>query len=209
MQTKVVRPVLVRQQVYLALQEAIYQGEIAAGTYLNERELGERFGVSRTPIREALQRLELEGLVMTVPRKGILVQNANSQYTDELFYILAALESLVAKLAAMKATPADCLILKQLVQQIKSDPIRHHDTLLTELLRISSTKRLPRLLGPMLVVRQHMVRHSIMMPDRQVEIAKEHKAVIDCICCGDATGAAKAMHSHIEKALQAYKKTQP
>ncbi len=88
-----------RDIVFQTLRNAIITGELQPGERLMETQLAERLGVSRTPIREAIRKLELEGLVIMVPRKGAQVAQFTEKDIQDVLEVRAALESLAAKLA--------------------------------------------------------------------------------------------------------------
>lgn len=92
----------IRERVYIHIKDLILEGEFKAGDRLVERELAERLNISRTPIREALFRLESQGFVKTVPRKGVIVADISEKEIIEVFTILSSLEVLAAKLAVQK-----------------------------------------------------------------------------------------------------------
>jgi DNA-binding GntR family transcriptional regulator len=92
----------IRERVYLYIKDLILDGEFKTGDRLVERELAERLNISRTPIREALFRLESQGFVKTVPRKGVIVADISEKEIIEVFTILSTLEVLAAKLAVQK-----------------------------------------------------------------------------------------------------------
>ncbi|MFC0471216.1 GntR family transcriptional regulator [Halalkalibacter kiskunsagensis] len=92
----------IRERAYLYLKNLILEGEYKAGDRLVERELAEKLKISRTPIREALFRLESQGFVNTVPRKGVIVSHTSTDDIIEVFTILSSLEVLASKLAAQK-----------------------------------------------------------------------------------------------------------
>lgn len=92
----------IRERAYLHLKDLILEGELKAGDRLVERELAEKLKISRTPIREALFRLESQGFVKTVPRKGVIVADITEKEIMEVFTILSSLEVLAAKLAVQK-----------------------------------------------------------------------------------------------------------
>lgn len=106
-----------RERIYLALRDAIVAGELAPGERLRDQELAARLGASRTPVREALQRLEDEGLVVTSPRAATRVTPLDARAARESFPVAAALHALAtragvprlvpANLAAMRAANAD------------------------------------------------------------------------------------------------------
>ena len=93
----------IRDKVYLYIKQAIMQGLYKSGDRIIERELADQLNVSRTPIREALFRLESQGFVKTLPRKGVIVSKLSSEEIIEIFTILSVLESLAMKMAALKA----------------------------------------------------------------------------------------------------------
>src|SRR5690554_6707136 len=102
-------PVPARRSEYLreTIEERIATGEYGPGMRLDESELAEEFGVSRTPIREALIQLDSEGLVEMRPRRGAVVVEVSPQRLCEMFEVMAELEAMCARLAARRLTPAD------------------------------------------------------------------------------------------------------
>lgn len=93
-----------RQRVYQALQDAIVGGDLAPGERLRDHELAARLGVSRTPVREALQRLEDEGLVATAPRASTRVMALDARAAREAFPVVAVLHALAARLGVPHVT---------------------------------------------------------------------------------------------------------
>src|SRR5919109_493829 len=98
--------------IALVLEEAIVSGELAPGTVLRQEQLSERYGVSRTPVREALRRLAALGLVSFVPNRGVRVRTLSRDELYEAFLVRAELESLATELAATRMTPEDLLELE-------------------------------------------------------------------------------------------------
>src|SRR5260221_12306639 len=93
--------------IALSLEDDIVSGRIEAGSVLRQEQLSERFGVSRTPVREALRRLSALGLVSFVPNRGVRVRTVSHDELHEAFLVRAELEALVTELAAQKMTPED------------------------------------------------------------------------------------------------------
>jgi len=93
--------------VAVLIEEAIVNGEFAPGTVLRQEQLSERFGVSRTPVREALRRIAALGLVQFVPNRGVRVRTLSQEELREAFLVRAELESLVTEIAAQKMTRDD------------------------------------------------------------------------------------------------------
>ena len=99
--------------VYEYLKEAIIKGTYSPGEKLNEREIAELVGVSRTPTREALRVLEYEGFVSNVARKGVVVKKYSPEELDTLHKMLIRLESLAVEMAVPKLTASDILDLRR------------------------------------------------------------------------------------------------
>jgi DNA-binding GntR family transcriptional regulator len=93
--------------IAVLIEEAIVAGELAPGTVLRQEQLSERFGVSRTPVREALRRLAALGLVSFVPNRGVRVRTLSYEELREAFLVRAELEGLVTEIAAAKLTGND------------------------------------------------------------------------------------------------------
>lgn len=95
-----------------AIENEIVSGALPPGTRLDETVLAERFGVSRTPIREALMQLSMSGLVEIRPRRGAIVAEVGLDRLVEMFEVMGELEGMAGRLAARRATPADFLALE-------------------------------------------------------------------------------------------------
>ena len=96
------------------LRALIVEGTLAPGTRLNERELSEQLGVSRTPLREAFRLLASEGLLDQLPNRGVQVAALSRDDVRQAFEVMAALEGLAGELAAARVTPADLADLEAL-----------------------------------------------------------------------------------------------
>src|SRR4249920_4221434 len=92
-------------EIALLLEDDIVSGRIEAGTVLRQEQLSERFGVSRTPIREALRRLSAQGLVSFTPNRGVRVRTLSREELREAFLVRAELEGLATELAVPRMTP--------------------------------------------------------------------------------------------------------
>ena len=108
-----------RDVVFENLREAIVEGRLKPGQRLMEVQLAEQLGVSRTPVREAIRKLELEGLVVMLPRKGAYVANMSLKDLIDVLEIRASLEGLAASLAAERITDEDIKKLESIVEEFK------------------------------------------------------------------------------------------
>jgi len=107
-----------RELVSDALREAIMNGTLHAGERLMEIQLAEEMGVSRTPVREAIRKLELEGFVVMIPRKGAYVSDISLKDINDVFEIRTALDALAAGLAAERITDDELELLERLLVEI-------------------------------------------------------------------------------------------
>lgn len=120
---------VLKDKIYDALKQAITQMNIYAEPSeprLDERQLSLELGVSRTPIREAIARLEQEGLVRTVPRKGVFVVRKSKHEIREMITVWAALESMAARLVTERATDEEIATLRQMFTTFQGDQISAH-----------------------------------------------------------------------------------
>ncbi len=108
-----------RDHVHRTLRSAILSGRFAANERVNERQLADQLGVSTTPIKEALRQLETEGLVETLPRRGVLIR-FNSGWAEEMILARAALESMIAHLAAKRISKNEADTIEAIVAQMKT-----------------------------------------------------------------------------------------
>ncbi|MGL4738459.1 MAG: GntR family transcriptional regulator [Cellulosilyticaceae bacterium] len=106
-----------RDIVFQTLRKAILNGELEPGERLMETQLGEKLGVSRTPIREAIRKLELEGLVVMVPRKGAQVAQFTTKDIQDVLEVRAALEALASRLACKHMDHRDFLRLQLIIAE--------------------------------------------------------------------------------------------
>jgi DNA-binding GntR family transcriptional regulator len=203
-----------REHVHAALRRAIVHGEIPSGTILNERQVAEQLGVSTTPLKEALRRLEGEGLVITEPRKGIRV-TFDAEQAEEMALARAALEGMIARMAAQRIDKAGTARLGAIVAQMKeatdagtTDRLivlneLFHDTIH----EISGCRYLQRILvGQRVYV--HTARQLILGdPEERARALAEHTAVYEALTRGNSDDAERAMREHVVRSGRHHVKT--
>jgi DNA-binding GntR family transcriptional regulator len=173
-----------------------------------EIQLAEELGVSRTPVREAIRKLELEGLVVMVPRKGAYVGDISSRDIVEVFEVRGALESLAAGLAAERITVeelenlerilvriADCVEHKDLKELIEADA-EFHD----ELYKASRNRKLAQIILNSREQIQRFRSTSLATPGRMKDALDEHKKIVEAISQRNVALAQKLALEHIENA---------
>ncbi|HPZ71215.1 MAG TPA: GntR family transcriptional regulator [Peptococcaceae bacterium] len=199
-----------RDVVFETLRKAILEGVFPSGERLIEEDLAEELGVSRTPVREAIRRLEQEGFVVIIPRKGAYVSEISFKDVHEVFEIRAALEALACGLAAERATPDEIEQMEQLLLK-ESAYLNNEDLSLTveadvglhELFYAAS--RNERLINALMNLKDQIYRlrsTSMGQPGRKKKSLEEHKAIVEAIGQRNVSLAQKLGQEHIEYAEQ-------
>ncbi|SFW82939.1 GntR family transcriptional regulator [Amycolatopsis australiensis] len=207
---RVERPAPLRQVVYEAIAELIINRTLEPGQHLVEADLAEYLGVSRQPVREALQRLQSEGWVDLRPAQGAFVHLPTDEEADQLLSVRSVLETHSAKLAAERATAADVSRLREL-QEAGLDALAADDTeglvaanaaLHAFITELSGNKVLAELIG--LVDRRVRWYYTPIARPRGRDAWTEHEELIQAIAGQDAGAAETIMAKHTERTRQAY-----
>lgn len=202
----------IRDKVYTYLKDAILRGEYKAGDRLVERVLADKLNISRTPIREALFRLETQRFVRTVPRRGVVVNEIPQAEILEVFMILASLESLAVRLAAEKVDNATEAEIDQLMAEMDAALSNGNGEDAVEL-NVKYNELIGRAAGnpklhEMLVDLKDYVRAfsnlSSSLPGRTKEALREHKDILNAVRSGEADLAENFTRIHLEKSKKAY-----
>lgn len=187
------------------LERDIVTGVLKPGDKLDERSLSERFGVSRTPVREALQTLAGSGLVATMPRRGTIVASITVGELIEMFEVMAELEAMCARLAARRMPRADIDNLIALSEECSalqehSDAdayyeanVRFHEAIYAGC-RNSFLERQTKNVRNRLAPYRRLQLHR---PGRVKRSNNEHAEILDAISNGEADLAGKLMQQHV------------
>ena len=203
----------IRDKVYAHLKDAILRGEYKAGDRLVERVLAEKLNISRTPIREALFRLETQRFVRTVPRKGVVVNEITQAEILEVFMILASLESLAVRLAAEKVNEVIIKEIDQLLGEMASvlgngadeEDVIELNIKYNELIgRASGNPKLHEMLVDLKDYVRAFSNLSSSLPGRTREALREHQDILDAIRNGEPDLAESFTRIHLEKSRKAY-----
>jgi DNA-binding GntR family transcriptional regulator len=196
-----------RALAYDALKRAITDMDIYGQIEpirLDERQLSQKLGVSRTPIREALTLLEQEGFVRAVPRRGIYVVRKSKKEIIEMIVVWAALESMAARLAAKNATDTQLKQLSALFNEFENEPPSDHLNEYSEA-NIKFHQTILRLGGCNLIVEmtQNLFIHSrairtvsLRQDNRAARSIEEHMRIIAALQARDADLASKLVREH-------------
>ncbi len=192
-----------RDIVFESMREAIIQGVLRPGERLMEIQLAEEMGVSRTPVREAIRKLELEGFVVMIPRKGAYVAGVSLKDMADVFEIRAALEGLAAGLAAERITDEELEQMERVLlfdesQEPDLEQIVASDTDFHALVYKSSrNERLVQILGNL---REHFQRFrstSLAVPGRVKVAIEEHRTIVEALGRHDLAEAQELATQHI------------
>lgn len=205
---RVTRPVPLRQAVYDSLAELIAGGSLKPGQHLVESELAERLGVSRQPVREALQRLQADGWVELRPAFGAYVHTPTPEEVDQLLGVRSALEAYSAREAAARRTADGIARLWELhevgVAALAADDERAlvdaNIAFHAGIVEISGNQVLAELIGQV----QRRVRwyYTPIARPRGREAWNEHADLIRAIGDGDVAGAERMMRRHTERTTE-------
>ena len=202
-----------REHVHDLLRRAIIAGELPSGAILNERQMAEQLGVSTTPLKEALRRLEGEGLVLTEPRRGIRVTFDAAQ-AEEMALARAALESMIARMAATRIDNSAIERLGAIVDKMTeataagatNDLIALNELFHDAIHDVSRCRYLQRILVGQRVY-DHTARKFILSdPAERIRALGEHRAVFDALARRDSEAAEREMRDHVIRSARQHLK---
>lgn len=189
-------------QAYRFIIEGIKEGRLVPGTRLREIELAAQMGLSRTPVREALGRMQVQGLAVNDPDRGLIVTEPDYSMTSELYVMREVLEGTAARLAARHASDVEIEFLNEINQRdaqlttsedLAANNRLFHGTLYQcahnryLLKTLSSLQESMMLLGPTTLAR----------PGRPEQARREHQALVDALRNRDPDAAEQAARDHI------------
>ena len=197
-----------RETVCEALRSAIRNGILEPGERLMEVQLAEELGISRTPVREAIRKLEQEGYVIMMPRRGTYVSSVSVNDIKEIFEIRSALESLSTGLAARRIEPDELEKLRALLTEIEGHIQRKDIDKIVEtdiefhglLYQVSRNERLVTIISNLKEQLARFRTLSMSYPGRLQETLEEHRAMVEAIAANDVEAARDAAERHMERA---------
>lgn len=197
----------IRQKIYGHIREQLLSGEIPPHQHLVEVKIAREIGTSRTPVREALHSLELEGLIEAIPRVGYVVKPIRESEVEEICEIRFAIEGIAVRWAMEKARQRLVEELRKNIllseeKAIEGDPraFIDMDSHFHEVIaRLSGSKRLQELAQ---TLRRHMLRYrvqSIYLTENVMRAIEGHKGILEAIEKGDMDDVQKAIKRHLEQ----------
>ncbi|HHV79905.1 MAG TPA: GntR family transcriptional regulator [Firmicutes bacterium] len=197
-----------RGKIFRQIRQDIISGKYKSGDTLVETKLAEEFGVSRTPIREAIRQLERDGLVQYVPNKGAVVESITPQDVGDIYMVRRMIEGLSARWAAERISDEMLDDLKELVELMEFytergdvEQITKLDTMFHQkILEASNSRPLQRMLSTFIDYVQLARSESLRVPGRLQKTMQEHRRVYEAIAKRDPMEAEKALTDHICRA---------
>lgn len=202
------------QEVAERLRKRIFAHELTPGTWIDEQKLAEEYGISRTPLREALKVLASEGLVDLRPRRGCYVTEISRQDTDDIFPLIALLEGRCASEAVKRAKPADISALKGIHEQLESAArdgrinafFESNQEFHKKIQELSGNRWLLSVIQDLRKVLKLSRLHSLSLEGRLQQSLDEHRLIMAALQAGDAVKAEKLMHDHLLSGREALAK---
>ena len=196
--------------VYVALREAIIKNQFKSGERLMETELADEMMVSRTPVREAVRKLQSEGYVAMLPRKGTYVLSLSIQDVNDVFEIRSALESMAAAQAAERAPDEEIAEIRKFIEgeevlydstdlarTIESD-IQFHSMVY----RASKNHKVENLINDLRVQTQRLSSSTLSRPGRLRFALEEHRQILSAIEARNPQAARDASIAHVERSRE-------
>ncbi|UCF30146.1 MAG: GntR family transcriptional regulator [bacterium] len=202
---KIEEPKLLSEDIADSIKRAIIKGKFKPGEKISEGELAESMGISRTPLREAFRKLENEGFIEIIPRKGAVVTEIDAKEAYDLYQIKSALEGLAARLAVGKVKEKDIEKLKKINAEL-SETIEEYDLesfyrthcrFHEVFVKISGNNRLIHLISNL---NDHFQRYgiaSLALPGQYENTIRQHEEIIDAFQRGDERNVEEKVRENV------------
>jgi DNA-binding GntR family transcriptional regulator len=197
------------QEVAELLRQRIFNRELVPGSWIDELKLAEEYGISRTPLREALKVLATEGLVTMKVRRGAYVTEVSEQDLADVYHLLALLESDAAGVVAAQASEVQLKELQglhQKLEQAAGNPTRFfelNEAFHMRLLEIANNRWRDQMVTDLRKVMKLNRHNSLLKSGRIQESLREHAAIVQALHARDADAAARCMREHFKNGLEA------
>jgi DNA-binding GntR family transcriptional regulator len=197
------------EEVAELLRQRIFKRELEPGSWIDEVKIAQEWGISRTPLREALKVLAAEGLVTMKVRRGAYVTEVSEQDLAEVYHLLALLESDAAGVVARQATDAQLKELQALHKELEG-ATRNRDRFFAvnerfhmRLLEIAGNRWRNQMVADLRKVMKLNRHNSLLKQGRIEESLAEHRSVMEALVTRDAAAATQRMQEHFSNGLEA------
>jgi DNA-binding GntR family transcriptional regulator len=200
-----IAPIALYQEVAERLRQRIFSHELPPGTWVDEQALAEHYGISRTPLREALKVLASEGLVTLKPRRGCYVTEISERDLDEVFTVMSLLEGECARLSAAKASAGDLVRLQAIHADLEQAAaaadidgfFEANQAFHLALQEIADNRWLLQVIEDLRKVIKLSRHHSLFSEGRLEQSLAEHRDILQALLERDGTRAEALMRTHI------------
>ncbi|WP_153147527.1 GntR family transcriptional regulator [Dechloromonas sp. H13] len=209
-----IAPTALYQEVAERLRQRIFAHELTPGTWIDEQKLAEQYGISRTPLREALKVLASEGLVELKPRRGCYVTEISRQDLDDIFPLMALLEGRCAADAVRAAKAADIKGLREIHERLEAAAregridafFEANQEFHRRIQELASNRWLLSVIQDLRKVLKLSRLHSLSLEGRLQQSLEEHRAIMAAFEAGEGARAEKLMHDHLLSGREALAK---
>jgi DNA-binding GntR family transcriptional regulator len=197
------------QEVAELLRQRIFKRELQPGSWIDEMKIAEEFGISRTPLREALKVLAAEGLVTMKVRRGAYVTEVSDKDLTDVYHLLSLLESDAAGVVAGTASDEDIADLQAIHKQLEAATGNRdkffaiNERFHMRLLEIAGNRWRDQMVSDLRKVMKLNRHNSLLKSGRVQESLAEHARVMQALAARDAAGATQAMQAHFRNGLEA------
>ena len=197
------------EEVAELLRQRIFNRELAPGSWIDELRLAEEYGISRTPLREALKVLATEGLVTMKVRRGAYVTEVSERDLADVYHLLALLESDAAGVVATKASDVQLKELATLHKELERSVGQRekffelNEAFHMRLLAIADNRWRDQMVADLRKVMKLNRHNSLLKTGRIQESLAEHQAIMTALLARNPTGTVQAMQSHFKNGLEA------
>jgi DNA-binding GntR family transcriptional regulator len=201
------------EEVAELLRQRIFKRELEPGSWIDELKLAQEYGISRTPLREALKVLAAEGLITMKVRRGAYVTEVSAQDLDDVYHLLSLLESDAAGVVAQRATPVELLELQSLHRELEAAAQSGQDDtgaffavnerIHMRMLEIANNRWRDQMVADLRKVMKLNRQNSLQKAGRVAESLSEHAAILAALQARDAQAAAECMRAHFASGLNA------
>ena len=202
-------PKALYEEVAELLRQRIFSNELAPGSWIDELRLAEAYGISRTPLREALKVLATEGLVTMKVRRGAYVTEVSDKDQSDVYHLLSLLESDATGIVAQQASDTDLAELVQIHQELhaaKDNTERFfevNERFHMRLLEMANNRWRTQLVLDLRKVMKLNRHNSLFKSGRIEESLQEHQEIMDALLAKDAALSQQRMQTHFKNGLQA------
>jgi len=207
---RIVRASTLTEQVYRVIKQRITSGAYEGGYHLVERQLADEFGVSKTPVREALARLEREGLVVFDPGRGMRVRSLSLKEIDDILELREVIEGFIGEKAAILATEEQIARLERILTEAEDLPLteieryKELDGAFHELMReMAGNSVVNYAIGLLQAQISLVMSTTIALPGRRAASVREHRDIFDAIRARDPRSAGEYARIHLRNARKA------